>query len=370
MTDEKGLQRQEKPPPLNWKAPVSNEQTLMRVVKNRGVQERVKEIAARGVDINRMAAQAILAARKVPALLRCTSESVFLACLEAAKCGLEIDGVQGALVPFKGQAQFVPMYQGMVGALIVDKVVSSVWAEVVYENDLFVVSMGTSRGIEHIPAPFRTDGQRSDDRGAMRAAYAVARLPDASTTFRVMTREDIEKRRRVSKTADREDSPWNVWPEEMWRKSVLKGLNKWLGARTQRIRNIMAADDRAEMGEQPADEVRVELRVQDESRAKTRAILDRWDAADEEDPTRAALPPGDRLPGDERSILDDEDEPLDDEDFAERRRREAEAAADAAFAAARDAPITDEDTNTGAGLHEPPELPGMPPRQTPEPEDR
>jgi phage RecT family recombinase len=316
MTDK--LERTQ-PAPLNWSAPIRDQATIIRVVKNRAASERIKQIAARGVDIDRMAAMAVLAAKKVPALLNCTSESLFLSCLEAAKCGLDIDGVSGALVPFKSQAQFVPMYQGIVGALIADKVVRSVSSEVVYANDHFLVGYGTSRRIEHIPAPFRTDGGRTSDRGEMVAAYAVAELPDGSTTFKVMTGEEILKREQVSKTSSRSDSPWKQWPEEMWKKTALKNLNKLLGARVTRIRDIMAADDNAEMGRRP-DEA-WEARLKADSHKQLTGTLDRWDAADEDDPVGAALPPEDR----------GRDYDEDDDSYAARHRADAEAAAEESF---------------------------------------
>jgi hypothetical protein len=73
--------------------------------------------------------------------------------------------------------------------------------------------------IEHEQLPPSDRGQK------MVGAYAVAIPKDGSPpVWEFMWAEDIEKIKKVSKSAQSKDSPWKNWESEMWKKTVIRRL--------------------------------------------------------------------------------------------------------------------------------------------------
>jgi recombination protein RecT len=149
-----------------------------------------------------------------PALLmKCDRRSLWNAAMRAAQDGLLPDGREGAIVPYKGQAQWMPMIAGLRKKAHNSGEISTWDAHCVYENDDFVYQLGDEPFIRHQPALGK--------RGAIIAAYSVAKLKDGSLSREVMTIEEIEGIRSKSKA---EFGPWNdpIFYPEMARKTVLR----------------------------------------------------------------------------------------------------------------------------------------------------
>lgn len=86
------------------------------------------------------------------------------------------------------------------------------------------------------------------DRGQMIGAYAYAVMKDGSTSQVVIrSKAEIEKVRAVSKTAKSSDSPWNAWPDRMWKKTVVRELTKFVPTsseyRREQLRAAVEADN-------------------------------------------------------------------------------------------------------------------------------
>ncbi len=229
----------------DFMAPVSNAKGLADLV----VQAEQQLVAASGrkLDTDKVARLSVLtrlAAQKNPVLLQCTRESLYWAFLDAARCGLEWDGEQGALVPFKDnrrnvvEATFLPMYRGLIHLAADSGVCHDIDAIAVFRGDKFRVILGTSRGIEHEP-----DLSEPRTWETMVACYAVFRLRDGSVKFDVMTKEEIEKRRAVSRARN---GPWNDWPIEMAKKTVIKHGLKYLPRVSVALRDAVDIDNRAD----------------------------------------------------------------------------------------------------------------------------
>lgn len=185
-----------------------------------------------------------LAAQSNPAILQCTRGSLVGALLDAARTGLEPDGEKGALVPYKSELRFQPMYRGLIHLAAEAGVCHDVTAEPVYDGDHFEVLLGTERRIDHRPS---MTAQRSY--GSMIACYAVFRLRDGSIKFDVMTKREIEERRQMSRA---KSGPWNDWPLEMARKTVIKHGLKLLprvALKDATLRDAIDIDNRADVGE-------------------------------------------------------------------------------------------------------------------------
>ena len=114
--------------------------------------------------------------------------------------------------------------------------VSKVSARVVHEHDEFAINYGFDDEIKHVPPPL------DKPRGKAIGAYAVAVLADGSRYIEVMSLEDIERVRAVSKSKENQYGPWVQWWGEMARKTVFRRLSKWLPMSTD-LEEAFARDE-------------------------------------------------------------------------------------------------------------------------------
>lgn len=155
-----------------------------------------------------------------PDLLNAERGSLFQACLRLAADGLMPDGRDAAIVIFGGKAQAMPMIGGILRKVRQSGEVAKVSAQVVHKNDTFKVSYGFDEDVEHVPPAL------DEPRGDVIGAYATAVLKDGSRLLEVMSLEQIEKVRKVSRSGTR--GPWVDWFDEMARKTVMRRLAKRL----------------------------------------------------------------------------------------------------------------------------------------------
>ena len=180
----------------------------------------------RHLDIDRFMRIAFTTIRQNPKLLECSATSLLAAVMQAAQLGLEPDGILGHayLVPYRNsktgstEAQFQVGYKGLISLARRSGEVRSICAHVVHENDFFDFAYGLHEKLEHKPA--------RSERGKSVAAYAIAHFKDGGYAFEVMFSEDIEKIRAKSKAKDA--GPWVDYTEEMWRKTAVRRLAKYL----------------------------------------------------------------------------------------------------------------------------------------------
>lgn len=178
-----------------------------------------------------------------PMLAQCTIPSVIASAIRAAERGLYPDGRQAALVPYRNkrkgvlEAQFQPMYQGLIDLARRSGFVKDIFPATVCENDFFDWQLGLHRDMVHKPA--------MKDRGKPVAYYAVAVLSDGVQTFGPgpMTPEDIERIRGRSKAKD--DGPWITDYEAMAWKTAIKRLIKYL-PQSEELSAAVEDDSRAE----------------------------------------------------------------------------------------------------------------------------
>lgn len=180
-----------------------------------------------------------------PTLARCTITSVMSSVIRAAERGLVPDGRLGALVPYWNkkngvfEAQFQPMYQGLIELARRSGQVIDIFPATVCANDEFRYELGLHRDMVHKPA--------LGNRGEPIAYYAVAVLKDGTQTFGAgpMTHEEILKIRDLSKQ-DGKSSPWEQFFEPMAWKTVIKlRLIKFL-PQSEELAAAIDDDNRAE----------------------------------------------------------------------------------------------------------------------------
>lgn len=173
----------------------------------------------------RMCRIAVQTISRTPKLQKCSAVSLVAAIVEASTLGLELDmRGQAYLVPFDNkktgriEVQMIPGYKGLMDLAYRSGRVANIYAETVCENDEFIFELGLNPKLEHKP--------NLEDRGKLRAVYAVARIKDADPVFVVMGKGEIEKIKRASRAA--QNGPWKDWEEEMWKKTCIRRLCKYL----------------------------------------------------------------------------------------------------------------------------------------------
>ena len=172
------------------------------------------------IPLDRFIRVAMTAVQTKPSLLEANRQSLYAACMKAAQDGLLPDGKEAALVPFKGQVQYMPMVGGVLKKIRNSGELVSISAHVVYAADEFTFWVDDDgEHIKHVPF-------LEADAGDIRLVYAIAKTKDGGVYIEVMTLRQIEQVRSVSRAKD--DGPWVTWWEQMAKKSALIRISKRL----------------------------------------------------------------------------------------------------------------------------------------------
>lgn len=116
----------------------------------------------------------------------------------------------------KPEATLDISYMGLIKLVTRNGSIAKVEANVVYDNDTFECEYGLNPKFRHVPAMV--------DRGKMLAVYAIAHIRGAEPQIEVLTRDDIAD----IKGASQGGEVWLKWPAQMWRKSAIRRLFKYL----------------------------------------------------------------------------------------------------------------------------------------------
>lgn len=223
---------------------MANQKTVM------GLLEQMKGEIARCLPSHltpdRMARIAMTELRKTPKLQECDPMSFIAAIMQASQLGLE-PGIMGScyLIPFfnsklgKYECTFMPGYRGFLDLARRSGQIKSLVARAVYENDVFEYEYGLQESVTHKPA--------MDERGELRAVYAVALLKDGGHQFEVMSKREIEAVRQ--KSQGKNAGPWTEYYDEMARKTVVRKLFKWLPCSVE-MQKAVSLDELQEIGKQ------------------------------------------------------------------------------------------------------------------------
>ena len=165
-----------------------------------------------------------------PKLVDCTRESLLSCMINLAQLGMEPVLGKAAIIPYGNEAQFQPMYRGLIDLARRHSNVL-ITAHVVHQNDEFNYEYGLNENLHHKPA--------ERDRGEPRGAYTVWTFPEKGVpreywaqSFLYLPAYDIfEIRDRYSKAYQRamkypndknaQETPWITRPGEMMKKTVI-----------------------------------------------------------------------------------------------------------------------------------------------------
>ena len=189
----------------------------------------LQQIAPQGTDVNRIVSLALFEAAKNDQLLKCSPESVYIALSKACELNLVAGGVlhRAHLVPiWNGKkrafgAELWIDYTGLMDLVRRSGEIANFVARVVHENEEFEHYFDLEQGevLKHRPS---YDG----DPGALKLAYAVCYFKDGQKQVEVMRRDQIEKIRASARSGN--SGPWVSHTEEMWRKTVIRRICKYL----------------------------------------------------------------------------------------------------------------------------------------------
>jgi len=203
-----------------------------------------KQIRDRFVQI------AITVISKERIIKECTQESVMGAFLSAAMYELEILPQFGHcyFVPYRNkykenmrELQFQIGYQGY-AVLMIRGGAKDVFAQQVYEHDIFEVNWADEIPIIHKPLLIGDPGQ---------LAYVWGRIDmgNGIKKYGWMNRAQVEKRRDKSRSSKDEKGGvtgiWKEWPDEMWKKTIIRDMRKTVPMKTREgpdVQNILLAD--------------------------------------------------------------------------------------------------------------------------------
>jgi recombination protein RecT len=250
---------------IDLRAPVRNPQTLKRLVIK--ITPQIRDLLPKHLTAEKVLRFAMLAQTRNPKLLLCTGESIVQSIMEAASLGLDFGGLLGEayLIPYGSECKLMPGYKGYIILARNSGTIKSISAEVVYRNDYLEYEKGTSPVLIHRP---NLDEERRDE--DIRAAYMVAEFIGGGHHVELLTRQEVEKAKRVSKTWGRDDSPWNLWYPEMSKKTAIRRGFKYLPVSSEKITRALEIDAEHEMT-RPLIDV--------EPRQKSQVLLDGLRAA-------------------------------------------------------------------------------------------
>lgn len=186
-----------------------------------------------------------------PDLIDCDRKSLWNACMRAAQDGLLPDGREGALVPYKREVQWIPMVGGILKKIRNSGQLKSMTTKCVIEGDQFDYRIShEGEQLLHVP-----QWNADPDEGNIIAAYCIARTKDDATYILVMSKQQIEKVRAMSRA--KKFGPWFEWYDQMAEKTVIRRLSKRLPISAD-LDDLIRRDDHLYDMDLDATEVREE----------------------------------------------------------------------------------------------------------------
>ena len=189
---------------------MTQEQSKSRILRDylggKGVKSALANALPKHMTAERIIRVALTAVHKTPKLQECTIESVYASLLDAAQLGLEPNGRDAYLIPYRNnkknvtECQLMPSYMGLVQLAYRSGMIDNFTAMGVHAKDVFSYELGSNEHIKHVPCD-------DDDPGPLVAAWAMVRFKDGANKFIVLKPRDVAKRKASSKSAKGSGGP-------------------------------------------------------------------------------------------------------------------------------------------------------------------
>ncbi|MED4581843.1 recombinase RecT [Brevibacillus choshinensis] len=221
----------------------------------------IKSLVPKHMTPERLARITLTAISRTPLLTECTPASIVGAVMNCATLGLEPNLIGHAyLVPYRNkqgfmECQFQIGYKGQIDLIRRTGDVSKIYAETVYENDLFIYIKGEDKRLIHVPfdmlhhlenfVPKNDDFMEimmaqavtaikksgAKDEGKPVRYYSAYRLKDGSFDFVTMTAEQCLKHAMVHSKSKKDGKLIGTWKdhfESMCKKTCIKEMAKYM----------------------------------------------------------------------------------------------------------------------------------------------
>ncbi|MFE1631291.1 recombinase RecT [Brevibacillus reuszeri] len=221
----------------------------------------IKSLVPKHMTPERLARITLTAISRTPLLVECTPASIVGAVMNCATLGLEPNLIGHAyLVPYKNkqgfmECQFQIGYKGQIDLIRRTGDVSKIYAETVYENDLFIYIKGEDKRLIHVPfdmlhhlenfVPNKDDfmdimmaqalqvikARDPKDEGKPVRYYSAYRMKDDAFDFMTMTVEQCKKhanKHSKSKKNGQLTGPWADHFDSMAKKTCIKEMAKYM----------------------------------------------------------------------------------------------------------------------------------------------
>lgn len=181
--------------------------------------EAVKDALPKDFNSSRFLQNAIAVVKAKPDLMKYNQTELLQCMLKGAYLGLDFMNQEAWLVPYGGHVTFQSGYKG--DCKFVKKYsirpLQDIFAKVVRRGD--ELEYGVENGkpyLNYKPIPFNGD--------EIVGVFAVAYFSDGGCLYEVMTMDEVNKVRKVSKCSG--TGPWKDWFDQMAMKTVLRRLAK------------------------------------------------------------------------------------------------------------------------------------------------
>lgn len=207
------------------------------------MEPQFKSVLPPHIDPEKFTRVVLTAVQSNPDILTSDKRILFVELLKCANDGLVCDGREAAITVYKTkhgpQAKYMPMVYGLLKRIRNSDELKTINSAVVYEKDKFDYFVDeTGEHIVHRPE-FLTE------RGKVLLTYAIAATKDGGIFVEIITEEQMEKIRAVSRA--KESGPWFSFPDEMRRKTAIRRLSKRLPMNSEVEKLVKNEDDLYEL---------------------------------------------------------------------------------------------------------------------------
>lgn len=201
----------------------------------------------------RLVKRALMTLSSKAELQDCPADEFCKIVIKAAEVGMAVDGRLAYVVKYKSTWQLQFDYKGLIAIAKRAGQITDCYGDVVCEGDEFEA--------------YRKDGKSFlehrvslEQRGKVRAAYAIVNLPGGAWRYELMTRDELDK---IQRSAPAKNGPWASWTGEMQKKSVIRRLLKTYCDDPAIVRAIEIDDEAYE--DEPAPDItgRVKSKLQE-----------------------------------------------------------------------------------------------------------
>lgn len=205
-------------------------------------KDAISEALPKHLDVDRFARVALTTVKSSKALMQCDAKSLVGALIQCSILGLEPSGMTGEayIVPFGKEAQLIIGYRGFMKLARQSGQITNIYSRIVYQNEPFKLTVGTDPKIEHTPID-------PGERGRPVGAYAVAVFKGGGVAFEYLYKSEIENIGKSSRAFSSPSSPWQRFPDSMWKKTVIRQLAKFLPLSVE-LQQAVTLDEMAEAG--------------------------------------------------------------------------------------------------------------------------